>query len=238
MMDALAVVSKLGQPTLFITFTTNPNWPEIQQQLRDNQNYVDRPDIVVRAFKQRLAYLQKLLRAYFSKIIYYMYAIEFQKRGLPHAHIVIKSTPNLIHPESIDKVISAEIPANNEIQHNHLRELVNQFMIHQCSQRCIRHNKCHWNYPRHIQENTVIDEMGYVYYRRRTENDINVVPYNAFLLLKLNSHINVEVASTSHVISYLYKYIYKGPNRATVNIHIEENESEIIDEINDYLNAQ
>ncbi|CAG8554512.1 13357_t:CDS:10 [Gigaspora margarita] len=86
-------------------------------------------------------------------------------------------------------------------------------------------------------ENTVIDEMGYVYYQRCTDNDINVVPYNAFLLLKLNSHINVEVASTSHVISYLYKYIYKGPDCAIVNIHMEENEPEIIDEINDYLNA-
>ncbi|CAG8732278.1 1758_t:CDS:2, partial [Cetraspora pellucida] len=45
-MDALAVVSKLGQSTLFITFTMNPNWPEIQQQLHTGQNYADRPDIV------------------------------------------------------------------------------------------------------------------------------------------------------------------------------------------------
>ncbi|CAG8565896.1 20544_t:CDS:2 [Gigaspora margarita] len=109
---------------------------------------------------------------------------------------------------------------------------------HTPSFRCMRQNKiCRWNYPKPIQENIVINELGHVCYRHRTKHDVNVVPYNAFLLLKLNSHINVEVASTSHVISYLYKYIYKGPDYATVNINIEENETEAIDEIKDYLNT-
>ncbi|CAG8845107.1 5446_t:CDS:2, partial [Gigaspora margarita] len=105
-----------------------------------------------------------------------------------------------------------------------------------CTQRCIRHNKCYWNYLQLRQKNTIINELGYINYQRHTENDINVVPYNALLLLKLKSHINVEVAPTSYIIFYLYKYIYKGPDHATVNIYIED-EPEIIDEINDYLNA-
>ncbi|CAG8664149.1 16506_t:CDS:2, partial [Cetraspora pellucida] len=113
---------------------------------------------------------------------------------------------------------------------------------HTLSYRCIlKNNQCRWNYSQTIQEQTIIDEQGKVHYQRCTEHDINIVPYNAFLLLKLNSHINVEVASTSHVISYLYKYIYKGPDRAMINVQLEENnrsEHEIIDEINDYLNAR
>jgi len=128
--DALAIVSKLGRPTLFITFTTNPNWQGIQQQLRTGQNYADRPDIVARVFKQYLSYLHKLLKNHFGKIIYYMHAVEFQKCGLPHAHIIIKSTPNLLQPEDIDKVVSAELPEKNNSQQAHLYELVKQFMIH------------------------------------------------------------------------------------------------------------
>lgn len=76
-MDALAVVSKLDQPTLFITFTTNLNWPEIQQQLRAGQNYADRPDIIVQVFKQCLAYLHRLLKIYFGKIIYFMHGVVY-----------------------------------------------------------------------------------------------------------------------------------------------------------------
>ena len=34
-----------------------------------------------------------------------------------------------------------------------------------------------------------------------------------YLLLKYNSHINVEICSTISAIKYLYKYVYKGHDR-------------------------
>ena len=45
----------------------------------------------------------------------YVYTIEFQKRGLPHAHIVVILHPEskLLTPEKINKYISAEIPSEN-----------------------------------------------------------------------------------------------------------------------------
>ncbi|CAG8494584.1 7778_t:CDS:1 [Cetraspora pellucida] len=180
---------------------------------------------------------------YFGKIIYYMHAIKFQKCGLPYAHIIIKLTPNLIRPQDIVKVISAELPSNKDFKQNHFHDLVKQFIIHQCTQRCKQQdNRYYWNYPQSIQESTTINEQGYVNYKCRTENNINIMLYNAFLLLKLNSHINVEVASTLHVISYLYKYIYKGPDQAKITIYMDNNdnnesEHQITDEIKDYLNA-
>src|SRR6476469_290254 len=74
-------------------------------------------------------------------------------------------------------------------------------------------------------------ENGYPQYKRRSveqggralqKNTKNftysidnrwVVPYNPYLLLKYNSHVNVEICSTISAIKYLYKYVYKGHDR-------------------------
>ena len=49
-----------------------------------------------------------------------------------------------------------------------------------------------------------------------------VVPYNPYLLLKYNAHINVELCSTVKSVKYLYKYIYKGYDCANVQINLRE----------------
>jgi hypothetical protein len=50
--DGMAICSKVGFPDLFITFTCNPNWPEIQRLLSPlRQKAHDRPDIISRVFK-------------------------------------------------------------------------------------------------------------------------------------------------------------------------------------------
>lgn len=52
--DAMSVVRKLGKPDLFITFTCNPTWPEIANELLDHQIPSDRPDLIARVFKLKL----------------------------------------------------------------------------------------------------------------------------------------------------------------------------------------
>lgn len=37
-----------------------------------------------------------------------------------------------------------------------------------------------------------------------------LVPYNPYLIMKYNAHVNVEVSNTVSAVKYLYKYIYKG----------------------------
>ena len=49
--DAMAVVRVHGKPDLFITFTCNPNHPDILENLLPGQQPKDRPDIVARVFK-------------------------------------------------------------------------------------------------------------------------------------------------------------------------------------------
>jgi len=45
----------------------------------------------------------------FGPVVAHMYTIEWQKRGVPHAHCLLW-LQNKIGPTSIDSVISAKIP--------------------------------------------------------------------------------------------------------------------------------
>ena len=47
----------------------------------------------------------------------------------------------------------------------------------------------------------------------KLHNDM-VVPYNPSLLLKYDCHFNVEVVSAIHSVKYLFKYVYKGHDKA------------------------
>ena len=50
--------------------------------------------------------------------------------------------------------------------------------------------------------------------RHQTVDNRWVVPYCPYLMLKYESHINVELCTTVDVIKYLFKYVYKGGDRA------------------------
>ena len=95
--DAMAIVHWFGKPGLFITFTCNPRWKEIIDNLLEQQSPEHRPDIVSRVFKLKL---QALLHDIYygpaqvlGKLIALIYVIEWQKRGPPHAHILAIDDP-------------------------------------------------------------------------------------------------------------------------------------------------
>ena len=81
----LSLVSEMGIQTLFITMTTNINWPEIQEMLLPGQTAFDRPDVVVRVFHARLEKLLQNLKEgkYFGRhlVDYILRCIEYQERG-------------------------------------------------------------------------------------------------------------------------------------------------------------
>ena len=69
--------------------------------------------MVARVFRQKHKKLMELIvkEAAFGKVRAWLYTIEYQKRGLPHAHILTWQDPQYkIRPEEIDLVIVAEIP--------------------------------------------------------------------------------------------------------------------------------
>ncbi|XP_076913570.1 uncharacterized protein LOC143572235 [Bidens hawaiensis] len=81
-------------------------------------NSKDRPDILCRLFKIKRDALLKDLKdkAVLGKVQAVVYTIEFQKRGLPHAHMCLfmHADHKLPDVENVDPFISAEIPDKNE----------------------------------------------------------------------------------------------------------------------------
>jgi hypothetical protein len=70
-----------------------------------------------------------------------------------------------------------------------------------------------------------------------------VVLHNVYLLTKYDTHINVEVCNNIRAIKYLFKYVYKGHDRATIEIsHHNDNAIEgnvvEVDEIKKYLDCR
>ena len=247
----------------FITFTCNPKWPEITKELLPHQIAANRPDLTARVFHIKLQELLKDLNAnnWFGKVLAYVYVVEFQKRGLPHAHILLILAPeDKIHSvENYNTIVSAEIP--DLTMHPFAYETVTTTMMHgPCgilnpSAPCMENGVCQKHYPKNFQENTQESDNGYPIYHRRenghfvkTRNGIQldnrwVVPHNIGLVTKYNAHINVEICSSILAIKYLYKYLYKGHDRATVSLSQMNNmqpsaETEPIDEIKMYLDAR
>ena len=88
--DALALCREHGKPSFFVTITTNPNWPEITSQLRPGQTASDVPVVVTRVFHLRLQKALEYIKRMMGSMVYLVKVIEFQSRGLPHAHMVFK----------------------------------------------------------------------------------------------------------------------------------------------------
>lgn len=60
--DSMALVRKLGKPDLFVTFTCNPTWPEIKNELGNGEQANDRPDLIARVFNLKVGQLRSNLQ--------------------------------------------------------------------------------------------------------------------------------------------------------------------------------
>ena len=123
-LDSIALYQRFSHPHIFLTMMCNPNWPEIQENLNEGETALDQPDLVLRVFKLKKQQLIRDLGSemIFGKLIARTHSIEFQKRGFPHAHIIIwldRMGKDLhLTPQEIDKFISAEIP-NEYLKQDH-----------------------------------------------------------------------------------------------------------------------
>ncbi|XP_020963542.1 uncharacterized protein LOC107607455 [Arachis ipaensis] len=220
--DAMSICKKYGYPDLFITMTCNSSWQEIGRvnNLR-NLKVEDQLDISCRVFKIKLDMI-----------------ISDFKKGIPFG------------------VLDAEFP--DPVRHPKFFRDVSTYMIYgPCGRAfskssCMKDGYCTKYYPKTFSKITVIDDSGYPSYRRRdtwvvTEkkgvhmDNRNVVPYNAYLLMSYQAHVNVEYCNKSNAIKYLFKYVNKGPDRVAVGVTKEASSGEdaqVIDEIKQFYDCR
>ena len=253
--DAMAIVAKYGKPDLFVTYTCNPSIRDIVENLRDGERAEHRPDLVARVFHLHLAELLKDIkdRHVLGVPVARVHVIEFQKRGLPHCHmlIVLRGEDKLRTRDDIDRLICAEIPDPEEDLE--LYNLVKSCMIHgPCGVQnpscvCMEDGECKKNFPKPFRDETAENVNGYpAYWRRNNGRTVQigglvadnsyVVPYNKQLLRKYRAHINVEACATVKSVKYLFKYVYKGHDCANMEMVLEDGEAQ--DEIKTYLNCR
>jgi hypothetical protein len=251
-LDALALPRRFGKPDLFITVTCNPSWPEITNALPSNSKWRDHPDIVSRAFMLRLKCIVNDFKDgnIFGVMKAFVYRIEWQARGLPHAHMLLILEHKIMATSQIDAIVSAEMP--DPVLSPVLHALVGKHMLHpRCDvdQRPVRSScrsdcngklcDCKRRFPKDMCSATSIIGDGFPKYRRRGRHlmtdksgriitDSWVVPYNPYLLLKYQTHINIEICAHIRSFKYVYKYTFKSPDFTTISV----------DEIMDHLSGR
>jgi ABC-type dipeptide/oligopeptide/nickel transport system ATPase component len=162
--DSMAAIRVHGKPDLFVTMTTNPQWPEILNELKEGQTPNDRPDLIARVFKLKLkALMDDVLHKHILGVpIAHVYVIEFQKRGLPHAHIliVLREQDKIITPDQVDATVSAEIPDKEEYPLAY-QTVTNSLMHGPCGPQfpkapCMVNGHCSKGFPKPFQNETYL----------------------------------------------------------------------------------
>ncbi|XP_027177658.1 uncharacterized protein LOC113776796 [Coffea eugenioides] len=163
--------SKVGRRTILpASFIGRPR--DMRRRYLD-----DRPDLLARVFRAKFELLKSevLNKQIFGEVAAYVYVIEFQKRGFPHAHmlLILKLEYKLLNPESYDRVVCAKIP--DRFKHPHLYSLVVKHMIHgPCGDMdrtcpCMKDGRCKNHYPKSFCSQTTHAEDSYPQYRRRDD---------------------------------------------------------------------
>ena len=210
-----------------------------------------------RVFKLKLIELLKdiLQNDIFGSATVYCYSIEFQKRGLPHVHILIilSDEDNFLDSADVDKLLPAEIPDPNT--EPPLYSIIKNCMAHGSCDNLNPNALCMDNYiyckdfPKEFRNQTQVRSDGYQLYRRRPNITLQlekhtiynryIVPYNKYLCFKFNCHIDVEVCSSLNSINYIFTYIYKGYDCINVQIAGDNYGRRIIhDEISQFISAR
>ena len=189
-LDAMAICREYTKPDWFITATCNPQWKEIQAELAPGQRPEDRPDLTARVFKAKMdMLLDDLTKGHaLGKVAAYAAMVEFQKRGLPHVHILTILAPgeSLDTAEKVDAAISAELPPDPSLAEDEdtrrelqaLEDIVKNNMIHgPCGALnpkapCMEDGKCTKGFPKEFRKYTTVDPAnGFPTYRRRRPDD-------------------------------------------------------------------
>ena len=128
---------------------------------------------MTRVFRLKVQKLLEMLKSemVFGKPQVWLYSIEWQKRGLPHCHLLLwLSADHRIIPDKIYDIICAEIP--DPSVDPELHQIVMSNMVHgPCgcinpNSPCMQDGWCSKKYPKHYMAETQLGTNSYPLYRR------------------------------------------------------------------------
>ncbi|XP_065684368.1 uncharacterized protein LOC136096730 [Hydra vulgaris] len=217
--DAMAIIKKYGEPDLFITFTSNPKWIKITENLNPGESATDRPDLVYPIFKMKLKCFLDNIFKHGVKVVSHVQVIEFQKRGFPHVHILLHflNDDKLETAEDIISVISAEIP--DRTVYPKLFEIAKTCMIHgPCgifdpNSPCMNDGICTKIFPKEFNPRTVAIFNGYPNYRRLGNDRVAIIKECRFV-------------STQEALRRIYEYSISDMSHTIIRlqIHLPDNQ--------------
>jgi hypothetical protein len=209
-----AISSQLGAPTFFLTFTMNPYWPEFVALRRGKEAYSDSAMMAI-VFKARLGELMRTIKS--SRVLGdvngYVWRVEYQSRGLPHAHILLWTDCDTDDLPAVEQVINVRYPKRSpflleDSKVDDWRELIDADQIHHHSKRCeLPDHSCRYGYRQPACAQTVIRRRRYQF--ARDEEEGWIVPHNLFLLALFRSHQCLEVIHSEQAIGYVMQYCSK-----------------------------
>ncbi|KZS03775.1 Uncharacterized protein APZ42_033417 [Daphnia magna] len=206
-------------------------------------SFIGSPRAIKQAYQDAMSICGKFGKPVLGFATARIHVIEFQKRGLPHCHMLIwidkHDAPATA--KDVDETICAEIP--DKTTHPRLYNIVMAHMIHgPCGSTnkqspCMDGNICTKRFPKEFMAETIVNDNGFPTYRRR---DTGVVHR-----LK-RGHTHFEVDNRWVVpVKYIFKYVYKGYDCIKMDTKVETFQREAgdvptveWDEITSHLDAR
>lgn len=213
--NTCALFNAVEPPRFFITFTGNPNWPEIRDNLRPGQTAYDNAALITRVFHEKAAlFMQAIKEGVMGRPLAWAYHVEFQKRGMPHLHLLLATEVKITTSDELDQYICAqlpEVPEKDDPEYDTKMRLYNcvvHFQIHgpcerpsgaepfpcRVDQQKVEKNKgkCDKWYPKDFHDLSSMQNQGYAEPKR---------PHNG------RQHVfgegpNRRIATNQHVVPY------------------------------------
>ncbi|XP_068994023.1 uncharacterized protein [Neodiprion pinetum] len=219
--DAMTYVRNSERPDLFVTFTCNPEWPDIKAKL-----------LPVKCFMASVEWQNRGLPHY-----HILFWLETKIQPDEIDSLIVVELPNQQNDPILFDIVTKNMVHGPCGEHN-------------LTAPCIRNGICTKKFPRRLVNETQTGEDEYPAYRRRdtanggqsaslnirgsnlTIDNSWIVPYSPLLCRAFNAHINVEYCHSVQAIEYICKYINKGSDQATFGVRNPN------DEVENYVNGR
>jgi hypothetical protein len=212
-----ALSTQWGHPTLFLTFAMNRYWVAYPALNRGRETLADSAmDGVIFKTKHSAVMLFIQKPEILGRVSGFVWRIESQKRGLPHAHVLFWSGFDTQDLQAVESVINVRYPKDSPFIEDRgmvsdFRQLIDAFQIHHHSKHCRLPNGKYWfGYLQQISDQATIQCHTYLFARSAQEG--NIVRRNPLLLVYSRCRHRLEVIHSKQRIGYMLKYCSKNYN--------------------------